>query len=141
MSGHDHNYLSTKGKGEPGRDPLAGLKEVFGPESPDTPAPRRLDAAVLKRCIHEAVDISQDGERTIYCANCGWELGHIIDTTDGQGFLAHSTAEHPALVVAYDGEMPGEIGVTLRPRDEGVCTVYPCATCAWRFDCEEGCHT
>lgn len=30
MTEHDHNYLSTKGAGEPARDPLAGLKIAFG---------------------------------------------------------------------------------------------------------------
>lgn len=30
MSGHDHDFLSTKGPGEPARDPLAGLRVAFG---------------------------------------------------------------------------------------------------------------
>lgn len=147
VSEHDHNYLATKGPGEPGRDPLAGLKGVFGPDNPDTPTFNEQTQQFVppRRCIHEAVDISQDGESTIYCANCGWEFGHIVNTTVGQSFVAHSTDEHRALVVPYVGEEPGDIGVTLveaAGEDDGVRRVFPCGTCGWRFDCEDdGCHT
>ncbi len=65
MSGHDHDFLSTKGSGEPSRGPLDGLREVFKAasaeleapglpasgdwpcqRSPATPAPPRLLAAL-----------------------------------------------------------------------------------------------
>ncbi len=44
MSGHDHDYLSTKGPGEAARDPLSGMGQVFGDAGPASFADAVTDA-------------------------------------------------------------------------------------------------
>jgi hypothetical protein len=44
-------------------------------------------------CIHETIQLSQDGERTIVCGDCGREFGHIAQD-EQETFVAYTGDMH-----------------------------------------------
>lgn len=106
-------------------------------------------------CQHETIQISQDGEKTILCGDCGREFGHL--TQDDDTLVAYATPEHNKVLVvgvkgdeARDETLTAEgVGVTMT---EGFTLsyqhVYPCRECGWDGKCNadwqdnpEPCHS
>lgn len=104
-----------------------------------------------KKCTHEVVQISQDGENVILCGDCGWEFGHIgrgnpaedgFEMTSEPIFHAYVEPGHPVVVVARkDEELTGfAVGVTTTGDGIATGSVQPCAACKWDQGCE-ACHS
>lgn len=96
-------------------------------------------------CIHETLTLSQDGERAIFCPDCGREFGHLGRDKD-ETLVVAVTAEQPSVVVRTDD---GRIGRAFTRTGTGgmagsPAPTYPCRVCGWAMSCgEEGedCHS
>lgn len=101
-------------------------------------------------CIHETIQLSQDGEDTIICGDCGREFGHIAKD-ERETFVAYVPHDGSLIVVGQDG------GDSLDP--EGLAIAFDrvggerirtateinrCAECGWQWRCHhdgEECHS
>jgi hypothetical protein len=101
-------------------------------------------------CLHETIQLSQDGERIIVCGDCGREFAKIAED-DNETLvvpLARSEASpRNSYVVILDGDLTAERGVAINNHDGELQAVptYPCARCGFSMSCPkvegEPCHT
>lgn len=93
-------------------------------------------------CLHETIQISQDGERTIVCGDCGREFGHIA-RDEKETFVVYAPEDWPVVVVTGSD---GEAGLVVGTRHSQLTRkmTFPCAKCGWAMRCHlDGgdCHT
>lgn len=95
-------------------------------------------------CIHETIQLSQDGERVIVCGDCGREFAKIAE--DEAETLVVPVASG-AEVVLLNGDLTVGQGVATKNKDGWFLNkpVYACAKCGFSMSCEryedEPCHT
>lgn len=94
-------------------------------------------------CIHETIQLSQDGERVIVCADCGREFAKIAED-EAETLVVPVETE----VVLLNGPDVGVgQGVAVKNKDGWFLNkpVYACARCGWSMSCPkyegEECHT
>lgn len=92
-------------------------------------------------CIHETVQMT-DEHRTILCADCGREFGHIGRDAK-ETFFAYVTPDNPVVLLADEG---APVGIHVYFENDVLKTeiVYPCRECGWSASCDGedgGCHT
>jgi DNA-directed RNA polymerase subunit RPC12/RpoP len=96
-------------------------------------------------CIHETIQLSQDGERVIVCGDCGREFAKIQDD-DAETLVVPVEPGRSAVLLNGDlGTGQGAVAVTNRDGHFQTQPVYPCARCGWSASCPkvegEECHT
>jgi hypothetical protein len=96
-------------------------------------------------CIHETIQLSQDGERIIVCGDCTREFAKIAE--DEKETLVVPIARG-ATVIVVDGDLGAGRAIALRHNEDGSLRsepTYPCARCGWSASCPElhgeDCHT
>lgn len=102
-------------------------------------------------CIHETIQLSQDGENVIVCGDCGREFAKIQE--DEAETLVVPVEPGRSVVLLDGGLGTGQGAVAVTNRDGrsgtrpgfGTQPVYPCARCGWSASCPkvegESCHT
>lgn len=96
-------------------------------------------------CIHETIQLSQDGERVIVCGDCGREFAKIAD--DNEETLVVPMGEGDRVVLLH-GSLEAAERASVMTYRSGVLTpqpIYPCARCGFSSSCPkvegESCHT
>lgn len=101
-------------------------------------------------CIHETIQLSQDGERVIVCGDCGREFAKLAED-DNESLVVPVPPGRS--VVLLNGELGVEemrragpaVAVTNRDGVFDSQPTYPCAECGWAASCAkyegEPCHT
>jgi hypothetical protein len=95
-------------------------------------------------CIHETVQLSQDGENVIVCGDCAREFVKVAQDNDET--LVVPVARGKA-VVLLDGDLTAERAYAVQNVDGVWHTqpIYPCRKCGWSMSCpkveDEPCHT
>lgn len=96
-------------------------------------------------CIHETIQLSQDGERVIVCGDCGREFCKIAEDEHESLVVPLPHLHH---VVLLDGDLGAGHGAVAMTNHDGHFRpqpVYPCARCGFSMSCPkvegEDCHT
>lgn len=96
-------------------------------------------------CIHETIQLSQDGERVIVCGDCGREFAKIAEDEAESLVVPVPREGH---VVLLDGDLGDGSGAMAMKNNLGHFygqPVYPCARCGFSASCPkvegEDCHT
>jgi hypothetical protein len=96
-------------------------------------------------CIHETIQLSQDGERVIVCGDCGREFAKIAE--DDAETLVVPVEEGTEVVLLNGGLTTASEGVATKNKKGWFLTkpIYPCARCGFSMSCPkvegEECHT
>lgn len=92
-------------------------------------------------CLHETIQLSQDGERVILCGDCGRKFG-LLASDERETFNAYIGSENPVVLLPGGEDSPMGMVVTVGAGGNFHMTpIYPCRECRWLGSCEEGCHT
>lgn len=96
-------------------------------------------------CIHETIQLSQDGERVIVCGDCGREFAKIAED-EAESLVVPVPAE--GHVVLLEDDLTTGHGAVAVKQVNGhfqMQPVYPCARCGFSASCPkvegEDCHT
>jgi hypothetical protein len=96
-------------------------------------------------CIHETIQLSQDGERVIVCGDCTREFAKIQEDENETLVVPVEPGRSVILLNGDLGTGQGAVAVTNREGFFITQPVYPCARCGFSASCPElhgeDCHT
>lgn len=93
-------------------------------------------------CLHETIQLSQDGERIIVCGDCGREFAKIA--RDQSETFMPILAPNEAVIILPDAGAEMGLVVNFRDGSFDAMPTYPCRVCEWAMSCHlegEQCHT